>query len=58
MVFMNQPNDPPRLEETIAVLGDDALIRQLTASEEDLAVARVDDADALAAAMRSRKSRS
>ncbi len=58
MVFMNQPNDPQRLEETIAVLGDDALIRQLTASEEDLAVARVDDADALAAAMRSRKSRS
>ena len=40
MVFMNQPNDLERLEETIAVLGDDALIRQLTASEEDLAAGR------------------
>lgn len=55
---MNQPNDLERLEETIAVLGDDALIRQLTESEEDLAADRVGDADPLAAAMRSRKSRS
>ena len=37
MEFMNQPNDLERLEETIAVLGDDALIRRLTESEEDLA---------------------
>jgi hypothetical protein len=58
MEFMNQPNDLERLEETIAVLGDDALIRQLTESEEDLAADRVGDADTLAAAMRSRKSRS
>jgi hypothetical protein len=58
MVFTNQPNDLDRLEETIAVLGYDALIRQLTESEGDLAADRVGDADTLAAAMRSRKSRS
>jgi signal transduction histidine kinase len=32
-----------RLEETIAVQADVALIRQLTVSEEDLAAGRVDD---------------
>ena len=36
-------DDLERLEETIAVQADDALIRQLTASEQDLAAGRVDD---------------
>jgi prevent-host-death family protein len=52
------PDDLERLEETIAVLADDALIRQLTASEADLAAGRVEDADTLASAMRARKSAS
>ena len=49
-------DDLERLEETIAVLADDALIRQLTSSEADLTAGRVEDADTLAAAMRTRKS--
>ena len=50
------PDDLERLEETIAVLADETLIRDLTASEVDLAAGRVEDADSLAAAMRARKS--
>ncbi len=50
------PADLERLEETIAVLADETLIRELTASEADLAAGRVEDADSLAAAMRARKS--
>ena len=46
------PDDVERLEETIAVLADGALIRQLTESEADVAEGRVEDLDALAAAMR------
>jgi antitoxin YefM len=49
------PDDLERLEETIAVLADETLIRELTASEADLAAGRVEDADSLAAAMRARK---
>ena len=49
------PDDLERLEETIAVLADETLIRDLTASEVDLAAGRVEDADSLAAAMRARK---
>lgn len=49
------PNDLERLEETIAVLADETLIRDLTASEVDLAAGRVEDADSLAAAIRARK---
>jgi prevent-host-death family protein len=48
------PDDLERLEETIAVLADGALIRQLTDAETDLADGRVEDPDALAAAMRAR----
>lgn len=48
------PDDVERLEETIAVLADGALIRQLTESEADLAEGRVEDLNALAAAMRAR----
>ena len=48
------PDDVERLEETIAVLADGALIRQLTESEADVAEGRVEDLDALAAAMRAR----
>ena len=40
------------LQETIAVLADGALIRQLTESEADVADGHVEDLDALAAAMR------
>ncbi|MFA7324020.1 MAG: type II toxin-antitoxin system Phd/YefM family antitoxin [Candidatus Nanopelagicales bacterium] len=48
------PDDVERLEETIAVLADGALIRQLTESEADLAEGRVEDHNALAAVMRAR----
>jgi antitoxin YefM len=48
------PDDLERLEETIAVLADGALIRQLTDAETDLANGRVEDLDAVAAAMRAR----
>ena len=46
------PDDLERLEETIALLADETLIRDLTSSEVDLAAGRVNDADSLAAAMR------
>ena len=49
------PEDLDSLEETIAVLSDNALMRQLAESERDLAEGRVEDADALNAAMRARK---
>ena len=49
------PDDVERLEETIAVLADGALIRQLTESEADVAGGRVEDLDALAVAMRARR---
>ena len=49
------PDDVERLEETIAVLADGALIRQLTESEADVAEGRVEDLDALAVAMRARR---
>jgi len=49
------PDDLERLEETIAVLAGETLIRDLTASEVDLAAGRVEDADSLTAAMRTRK---
>ncbi len=48
------PDDVERLEETISVLSDGALIRQLTESEADLAEGRVEDLDTLATAMRAR----
>ena len=48
------PDDVERLEETIAVLADGELIRQLTESEADLADGRVDDLNSLAAVMRAR----
>ena len=48
------PDDVERLEETIAVLADGALIRQLTESEVDLAEGRVEDLNSLAAVMRAR----
>jgi PHD/YefM family antitoxin component YafN of YafNO toxin-antitoxin module len=49
------PDDLEQLEETIAVLAGETLIRDLTASEVDLAAGHVEDADSLAAAMRARK---
>lgn len=48
------PDDVERLEETIAVLSDGELIRQLTESKADIAQGRVENLDALAAAMRAR----
>ena len=48
IVFRNEHSH----QETIAVLADGALIRQLTESEADVADGRVEDLDALAAAMR------
>lgn len=50
------PDDVERLEETIAVLADAALIRQLTESEADLAAGRVETLDELDAAMNDRTS--
>lgn len=49
-------DDVERLEETIAVLSDGELIRQLTDSEADLAAGRVESREALAAAMQARTS--
>ncbi|MEI2642807.1 MAG: type II toxin-antitoxin system Phd/YefM family antitoxin [Candidatus Nanopelagicales bacterium] len=46
--------DLERLEETIAVLSDSELVRQLAASLGDIAAGRVESADDLAAAMRRR----
>jgi prevent-host-death family protein len=46
------PDDVECIQETIALLADGALIRQLTESEADVAGGRVDDLGALAAAMR------
>ncbi len=48
------PDDVDRLEETIAVLSDEALTRQLTESEADLVEGRVEDLETLGAAMRAR----
>lgn len=50
------PDDVERLEETIAVLSDGELIRQLTESETDIAQGRFENLDVLAAAMRARTS--
>lgn len=50
------PDDVERLEETIAVLSDGELIRQLTESETDIAQGRVENLDSLAAALRARTS--
>ena len=50
------PDDVERLEETIAVLSDGELIRQLTESEVDITQGRVESLDSLAAAMRARSS--
>lgn len=49
------PEDLEALEETIAVLSDSELMRQLADSERDIAEGRVEGADALAAAMRARQ---
>jgi PHD/YefM family antitoxin component YafN of YafNO toxin-antitoxin module len=49
------PEDLERLEETIAVLADSDLLRQLAESDADLASGQVETADELAEAMRQRK---
>ena len=49
------PEDLERLEETIAVLTDSDLLRQLAESNADLASGQVETADELAEAMRQRK---
>ena len=48
------PDDLDRLEETIAVLSDEALTRQLTEAEADLAEGRVEDLETLGTAMGAR----
>ncbi|MEI2784431.1 MAG: type II toxin-antitoxin system Phd/YefM family antitoxin [Candidatus Nanopelagicales bacterium] len=50
------PEDLERLEETIAVLADNELLRDLAASDDDIAAGRVETADDLAAAMAHRRS--
>lgn len=50
------PEDLERLEETIAVLADSDLLRQLAEAEADVAAGRVETADELAEAMRRRRS--
>ena len=47
--------DLERLEETIAVLADSDLLRQLAHAEADVAAGRVETADELAEAMRQRR---
>ncbi|GAA4407841.1 type II toxin-antitoxin system Phd/YefM family antitoxin [Fodinibacter luteus] len=49
------PHDLATLEETIAVLGDRDLMRQLAEAEGDLASDRVETRKELEAAMRSRR---
>jgi prevent-host-death family protein len=49
------PEDLERLEETIAVLADNDLLRQMAQSEVDVAAGRVETADQLAEAMRQRR---
>lgn len=48
------PDDLERLEETIAILGDNELVQQLTASEADVASGRVENQHTLDEAMRAR----
>ena len=50
------PEDLERLEETIAVLADNELLRDLAASDDDIAAGRIETADDLAAAMAHRRS--
>lgn len=50
------PEDLERLEETIAVLADNELLRDLAASDDDIAAGRVETAEDLAAAMAHRRS--
>lgn len=49
------PEDLERLEETIAVLADSELLRQLAAAEADVAAERLESADDLAQAMEQRR---
>jgi antitoxin YefM len=49
------PEDLERLEETIAVLADGDLVRDLAQAEADVAASRVESADELAEAMRARQ---
>ena len=48
------PEDLERMEETIAVLADSELMKQLIASESDLAAGRTETLDEVREAMRSR----
>ena len=50
------PDDLERLEETIAVLADGEMMRQLMQAESDLAAGRVMNLDELDAAMNARTS--
>ncbi len=49
------PEDLERLEETIAVLADNDLLRALVASDDDITAGRLETADDLAAAMAHRR---
>lgn len=49
------PDDLDALEETIAILSDEEAVRQLSASEAELARGEGESADDLAQAMRRRK---
>lgn len=49
------PEDLERLEETIAVLADSDLMRNLAQAEADIAADRLESADNLAEAMRARR---
>lgn len=49
------PEDLERLEETIAVLADQELMRGLTQAEADVAAGRVEPAEALGRAMQRRR---
>ena len=49
------PEDLERLEETIAVLADSDLVRDLAQAEADIASGQVESADELAEAMRARR---
>jgi prevent-host-death family protein len=49
------PEDLERLEETIAVLSDASLLKQVSEADADVAAGRIENAEELALAMRQRR---
>lgn len=58
MLVTMDPVNAKNRDETVAVLADEALMRQLAESEADIAAGRVEDLETLSAAMHARAERS